>query len=189
MVYKPSSQLKKLIATSKLSSNQVTMAILVAAGLSDADAYYLAGLWQPLLPNANNTMEIERVKKLIYYQNFLTDMRGRMDGIDIFNTSGQKSVVEETEVGSKSVKKVTDEDVMALTKEGQLKMYLSIMNNTKKGSKEWFEASKRIDEIMQFKKEEIQEEEQYTHYYLPLSCKQCALYLNAQKKKSSAGLN
>lgn len=186
MVYKPSPQLKKLIATSKLSSNQVTMAILVAAGLSDADAYYLAGLWQPLLPNANNTMEIERVKKLIYYQNFLTDMRGRMDGVDIFNTSRKKSAEENAQdVSSANVKKVTDEDVLALSKEGQLKMYLSIMNNTKKGSKEWFEASKRIDEIMQFKKEEIQEEEQYTHYYLPLSCKQCALYLNAQKKKAA----
>lgn len=187
MVYKPSQQLKKLIASSKLSSNQVAMAILVAAGVSDADAFYLAGLWQPLLPTPNNTMEIERVKKLVYYQNFLTEIRGKMDGADVF---GKKKEVQanaaetaETPV-PKKIRKVTDEDVLSLSKESQLKGYLSIMNNSAKGSKEWFEASKRIDEIMQLKKEELEEEEQSIHYYLPLSCKQCALYMNAQKRKA-----
>lgn len=178
--------MKKLITSSKMSSNMMTMAILVAAGIPDADAFYLAGLWQPLLPKANNTMEIERVKKLIYYQNFLAEMRGRMDGADVFKTARQNKETDALqEEEPKKVRKVSDEDVSSLSKESQLKSYLSIMHNTKKGSKEWFEASKRIDEIMQLKKEEIAEEEQYTHYYLPLSCKQCALYLNAKKKKAA----
>ena len=48
---------------------------------------------------------------------------------------------------------------------------------------------KRVDVLMRFadlaqmKREEIKEEEQLIHYYLPLTCNNCSLYLASKKKK------
>lgn len=39
-----------------------------------------------------------------------------------------------------------------------------------------------IADITQIKKDEIKEEDTTVHFYLPLSCNNCSLYLAAKKK-------
>ena len=81
---------------------------------------------------------------------------------------------------------LTDEGIdMAteLSKEHQLRELLIAKNKLGIGSPDWLKVKQMIANITQAKKEEIQTEDNTIHYYLPLTCKQCSLYMESTKKK------
>ena len=71
-----------------------------------------------------------------------------------------------------------------LSKEHQLKELLIAKSKLAIGSPDWLKVKQMIADITQAKKEEIQTEDNTIHYYLPLTCYKCSLYLAKTKKKS-----
>lgn len=94
----------------------------------------------------------------------------------------QKAVEKEADF---PVDKVSDEDIASeLSKENQLRKLIAARKkyDGKEGCKEWIDLTKMIADITQIKKDEIKEEDTTVHFYLPLSCNNCSLYLAAKKK-------
>lgn len=84
-----------------------------------------------------------------------------------------------------AVKKDRDEEkelMKGLSKEETLKELLMAKRNYEAGSKEWLDINKQIIEVTQMKKDEVKDEESLIHFFLPLSCNLCPLYLKSQKK-------
>lgn len=81
------------------------------------------------------------------------------------------------------VEGVSDEDIASeLSKENQLRKLIAARKkyDGKEGCKEWIDLTKMIADITQIKKDEIKEDTT-THFYLPISCNNCSLYLAAKK--------
>ena len=50
------------------------------------------------------------------------------------------------------------------------------------GSKEWLDTNKMIADITRMKQEEVKTEDNTVHYFIPLTCHKCSLYINNKKK-------
>lgn len=80
---------------------------------------------------------------------------------------------------------ISEEDIASeLSKENQLRKLIAARKkyDGKEGCKGWIDLTKMIADITQIKKDEIKEEDATVHFYLPLSCNNCSLYLAAKKK-------
>lgn len=75
-----------------------------------------------------------------------------------------------------------DFDISSISKEETLKDLYLAKKKAPRGSKEWLDIQKQIIEVTQMKKDEVKDEDNTIHYYLPLSCHNCELY-NAHQKK------
>lgn len=80
---------------------------------------------------------------------------------------------------------LTDEEVLSkATKEETLKDLLIAKSKMRFGSKEWLDATKLIADLQQMKKEIVEDEDTTIHYYLPLNCRNCELYIKANSKNN-----
>ena len=68
--------------------------------------------------------------------------------------------------------------------EGPLKDLLIAKSKMRFGSKEWLDATKLIADLQQMKKEIVEDEDTTIHYYLPLNCRNCELYIKANSKNN-----
>ena len=71
-----------------------------------------------------------------------------------------------------------------LSKEAQLKELLAAKALHPVGSKEWLDIKKMIADISRVKAENLETEEDFVHFYVPIQCHNCSLY-QAQKAKKS----
>lgn len=150
---------------------------LVLAGWDKEDAYAFSGLWNPTYSNLMNIQDMNRL---------LSDDKGVVEYID--------TKVKETETLKKKAKKaaaeeekdrtaINDLDMTAeLSKDAQLKELLIAKQKHPVGSKEWLDIKKMIADITRVKQDEIKEEDDVVHFYVPIQCHNCSLYM-AQKKK------
>lgn len=87
------------------------------------------------------------------------------------------------EINEKKAAKKEEKDLLlSLSKEETLKELARARNACTVGSKEWLDINKQIIEVNQLKKEEIKTEDTTIHYFLPLQCSSCPLYI-ARKKE------
>jgi hypothetical protein len=70
-----------------------------------------------------------------------------------------------------------------LSKEAQLKELLVAKQKHPVGSKEWLDIKKMIADISRVKQDDLQEEEDVVHFYVPIQCHNCSLYLAQKSKK------
>jgi hypothetical protein len=70
-----------------------------------------------------------------------------------------------------------------LSKEAQLKELLTAKQLHPVGSKEWLDIKKMIADISRVKQDDIQDEEDVVHFYVPLQCHNCSLYMAQKAKK------
>jgi hypothetical protein len=81
------------------------------------------------------------------------------------------------------MKQMTDIDMTAeLSKEAQLKELLTAKQLHPVGSKEWLDIKKMIADISRVKQDDIQDDEDIVHFYVPIQCHNCSLYMKAKSK-------
>ena len=78
---------------------------------------------------------------------------------------------------------ISDINLDEVTKENTLKELVKAKNSFEPGTKEWLDIQKQIIEVTQMKKDEVKEEDKTVHYYLPLRCSDCPLYIENMSKK------
>lgn len=160
----------------KMQIREKAFADLILMGWKDKDAYMASGLYNPAYSVSVNDKEMNKLliedelfKKYIK----ITSARIKRE---------EKKQEDEEQIDPSET--FSDEELSnSLTKEKQLTELLIAKKKHPIGSKEWLDISKLIADITQAKKDEIKEEDTTIHYYLPLSCDMCELYLNSKKYK------
>ena len=157
------SEVKKL----KISEREKAFADLLSLGWVNFDAYVLSGLYNPVYSKESNQREMNT---LIESQDFAAYLK-------LAGKRLRRKEKESEEEATADIDMATE-----LSKEHQLKELLVAKAKYPIGSKEWMEIKKMIADITQAKKDEIQTEDTTIHYYLPLTCNMCELYLKSKKK-------
>ena len=151
---------------------------LIVAGWDKDDAYAFSGLWNNTYSALMNQQDAARL---------LTDNKAVIEYID--------TRIKEIEAAKKKAKKQKEEEVVAppievteadmaaeLSKESQLKELLTAKALHPVGSKEWLDIKKMIAEITRVKQDEMKDEDELVHFYVPIQCHQCKLYEDAKAK-------
>jgi len=159
-----------------ISIKEKAFADLLALGWKDKDAYLISGLYNPVY-----NLEINK-------QNMNALLSADKDFMDYLTSASRKIKRRQKESEKEddiSVDSISEEDIASeLSKENQLRKLIAARKkyDGKEGCKEWIDLTKMIADITQIKKDEIKEEDTTVHFYLPLSCNNCSLYLAAKKK-------
>lgn len=158
----------------KLEEQERAMADLMALGWSAQDAFIALGFNKPMLSDEYNKQQLEIKIADADFNRYLE--------------SKQKSIKRGI---LKQYTESPDEDedkmeVKILTKEEVLQEAVQTALLLPKNDPKRVDVLMKFAELAQMKKEEIKEEDSTIHYYLPLSCKNCSLYLANQKKKGGA---
>lgn len=155
----------------KLDYKSRAMAELMVAGWSAQDAFITLDLNKPHLSDEYNKRQME---SMTTDESFVRYMEQR-----------QKAIKRET------LKQYADTDeeenrpqVKLLSKEEVLQEALQTAMLLPKNDPKRVDVLMRFADLAQMKKEEIKEEDTTIHYYLPLSCSNCSLYMANKKKKS-----
>lgn len=69
-----------------------------------------------------------------------------------------------------------------LSKENMLVDLAKARDKMVAGSKDWLDVNKLIADITRMKQDEVKTEDTTIHFYLPMQCHQCSLYLKHKKK-------
>ena len=150
---------------------------LIVAGWDKDDAYGFSGLWNNTYSVLMNQQDATRL---------LNDNKAIVEYIDskIKETeSAKKKARKEREEVEKSTVEITEADMSnELSKEMQLKELLIAKQKHPVGSKEWLDIKKMIADLTKVKNEDMQDEAELVHFYVPLQCHNCSLYNKANKK-------
>jgi hypothetical protein len=176
---KPSNSLLKECKKNKLKTPMhKVFCDLIVAGWDTDDAYAFSGLWNNTYSVLMNQQDAHRLIK---------DDQNIIDYID--------SRIKEIKAEKKKAKKSEEEAALAaqaeieidmnaeLSKEAQLKELLIAKAKHPVGSKEWLDVKKMIAEITRVKQDEIKDEDDLVHFYVPIQCHNCSLYIKAKGKK------
>lgn len=155
-----SSDVKSKKKKSKLEPEEMVFADLLLLGWQEQDAYILSGLHNPLFNIVNNKDDMERLKKRKEFGQYYEQRKLAIQGL--FGSTGEES------------DHMTDAELaVAMSKDTQLKALFRARDKYVEGTKEWNDVQKMIIDVSQVKKDEIVEEEEKVHYYLPLVCNRC----------------
>ena len=174
---KPSNALLKKCKTNKLKTPMhKAFCDLLLAGWDKEDAYAFSGLWNPTYSTLMNIQDMNHLLK---------EDAGVIEYIE--------SKVKEQEALKKKAKKAVEQaekqelpeiDMAAeLSKEAQLKELLAAKALHPVGSKEWLDIKKMIADISRVKAENLETEEDFVHFYVPLQCHNCSLYMQSKEKQ------
>jgi hypothetical protein len=167
-----SRKFKTECSKAKLDPQVRAMAELMVQGWTPQDAYIAVGFNKPALSDEYNKSQIE---KYITDTDFNVYMESRRKSIKrgILKQYTSESEEEEEEV---KVKLMTKEEILQQALQSALSLPVNDKNRV--------EILMKYADLAQMKKEEIQEEDSTIHYYLPLTCNNCSLYLANKKKKT-----
>lgn len=148
---------------------------LVLAGWSKEDAYAFSGLWNSTYSTLMNIQDMNHL--LREDAGVVSYIDSRVKELENLKRKAQKAVIQSEK------KELTEQDMTTqLSKEAQLKELLTAKQLHPVGSKEWLDIKKMIADISRVKQDDIQDEEDVVHFYVPLQCHNCSLY-QAQKAK------
>lgn len=166
-----SRKFKTECSKAKLDPQVRAMAELMVQGWTPQDAYIAVGFNKPALSDEYNKSQIE---KYITDTDFNVYMESRRKSIKrgILKQYTSESEEEEEEI---KVKLMTKEEILQQALQSALSLPVNDKNRV--------EILMKYADLAQMKKEEIQEEDSTIHYYLPLTCNNCSLYLANKKKK------
>lgn len=143
------------------------MADLMLMGWRDTNAYVAAYGYNINYTDEYNRQQIEQIVSSPQFTKYMERTRRK--------ARRQAENVEEEEE--------EDFDINSVSKEETLKDLYMAKKKATRGSKEWLDINKQIIEVTQMKKDEVKDEDNTVHYYLPLSCYHCSLYLQNKKKQ------
>lgn len=172
---------KKLKSNAKkyhLSIRQKAFVDLVAMGWSEMDAYLVTGLYNMIYNKRVNERDLDKLMSEEFLQVYL----------DLSITKVKKGTLNIDKVGDATWDADTIPDgeldmAAELSKENQLRELLIAKNKLMIGTPDWLKVKQMIADITQAKKDEIKEEDNTIHFYLPLTCHYCELYMNSKKKR------
>lgn len=141
------------------------MADLMAIGYKSADAYVAAFGYQVNLSDDYLKGEMERI---ISKQNFNK----------YFNKSQHR-----IEKRMDKLQAEEEEKIELIDKDQVLKEILASAYKLPKNDPKRTEILMKYADLQQMKKDEVKDEDTTVHYYLPLSCYNCSLYLEGKKEK------
>ncbi len=78
-----------------------------------------------------------------------------------------------------------DDDKAMLESVSKENMLLDLVKARTKmtvGSKDWLDVNKMIADLTRMKQDEVKTEDTTVHFYLPIKCHQCSLYIKNKKK-------
>lgn len=145
------------------TAEEVAFADLIISGYSQEDAYQLIFRATTM----TNTQIRVSARKLVLNDRIVRYM------------SDARVSCQETD-GSDDIDEISLDDA---TKENTLMELLKAKAKAKSGSDEWLKIQDRIINITQMKKDEVKDEDKTTHFFLPLTCNNCALYIESKKKQ------
>lgn len=172
---KPSNALLKEVKKRKLPNPETKVFCdLIVAGWDKEDAYIFSRLWNSTYSPLMNRQDMDKLlSENIFVSSYIDEKMKEV------SAKKKKAAKEE----SKTVIEVTETDIAdELSKETQLTELIRAKKMHPEGSKEWLDIKKMIADITRVKQDEIKDEDDLVHFYLPLQCYNCSLYL-AQKKK------
>lgn len=179
---KPSSALMRECKRMKLPTPMhKVFCELIVAGWDKFDAYGFSGLWNPSYSTLMNQQDAERL---------LTDNKAVIEYIDsrIKEIENAKKRAKKAAIEAEKAEAIQEIDMATeLSKEMQLKELLIAKGKHAVGSKEWLDIKKLIADLSKIKQDELKDEDDFVHFYVPLQCHQCDLYLKEktrQKRKS-----
>lgn len=147
---------------------------LIIAGWEKEDAYAFSGLWNNTYSTIMNIQEMNRVMQEDNISEYIKDKTKQIE---------DKKKKAKKEAAEAEIKMMSDIDMNAeLSKEAQLKELLTAKSLHPVGSKEWLDIKKMIADISRVKQDDIQDEEDVVHFYVPLQCHNCSLYMKAKGK-------
>lgn len=176
---KPTSALLKECKKNKLKTPMhKAFCDLILAGWNKEDAYGFSGLWNPTYSQIMNMQDMNHLlnedKNIIKYITEKTKQQQELE---------TKARQAEENTGHKHTEQLGEIDMTTeLSKETQLKELLLAKQKFPVGSKEWLDVKKMIADISRVKQDDMQDDIEVVHFYVPLQCHDCALY-EAQKKK------
>lgn len=154
-----------------ITAQHRAVADLMIMGWTPNDAYIAVGLYNAAFSDEYNNTQIMQITE---DKRFLEYMQKKEHAI----ARGYKKSVpasigtDEEEKAKTSSFRSKDEVIDALVETvGDLR------------GKEKADVLMKIADLQQMKKEEVIEEDNTVHFYLPISCKICELYLKAKKRK------
>lgn len=168
---KPSNSLLKEVKKRKLPNPETKVFCdLVIAGWDKEDAYIFSNLWNSTYSALMNRQDMDKLLQNQFVSSYIDE---KMKAAE----NKKKKAAKEEKI------EVTEIDVAEeLSKEAQLTELIRAKKMHQEGSKEWLDIKKMIADITRVKQDEIKDEDDLVHFYVPIQCHQCSLYL-AQKKK------
>jgi hypothetical protein len=147
------------------------MALLVAVGMSERDAYYAV-----INKNSQSTEDYDmgQLRRILAdnaYCYLVTDLQKQYKKITKRN---QQEIAEQESIP------ISDG---LMSKEEVARELLKTANSMKPGSKERAEVMMKYADLLQMKKDVVEDEEKLVHFYLPLSCRYCELYIKKEKEQ------
>lgn len=141
------------------------MADLMVMGWRDVNAYVAAYGYNVNYTDQYNKEQIENIVSRTEFQKYMDRAKRKFE-----KQASDDSDEEEF-------------DLSSISKEETLKDLYLAKKNARRGTKEWLDIQKQIIEVTQMKKDEVKDDIETIHYYLPLSCYQCELYVESLKMK------
>lgn len=166
-----SRKFKTECSKAKLDPQVRAMAELMVQGWTPQDAFIAVGFYKPALSDEYNKSQIE---KYITDTDFNVYMESRRKAI-------KRGILKQYAPDSEEEEEV--EKVKLLTKEEVLQEALRSALSLPVNDKNRVEILMKYSDLAQMKKEEIKEEDSTIHYYLPLTCNNCSLYMAAKARK------
>lgn len=156
----------------KLDPQVRAMAELMVQGWSPQDAFIAVGFYKATLSDEYNKQQIE---KHITDPDFNVYMEARRKAIKR-GILKQYEAEPEEDGERMQIKLLSKEEILQEALQSALSLPVNDKNRV--------EILMKYADLAQMKKEEIKEEDTTIHYYLPLTCNNCSLYMANKKKKS-----
>ena len=153
-----------------MSVNELAMSELMAIGWSQTDAYIVAF-------NKGLSKTEEELRKITDDIVAKQQFRKHMEEVNL-------KIKEENIAASKRMTDDGDTFIEQSSKEYTLRQLVAAREAYQPGSSDWLKINQQIIDVTQMKKDEIKEEDNTIHYFLPLRCYQCALFQRENEKKS-----
>jgi hypothetical protein len=149
---------------------------LIVAGWDKNDAYAFSGLWNHTYSTLMNQQDAQRLLEentaiIEYIDTRIKEVKAE-----------KKKAQKEAQALERRGEDVEIDMTSELSKEMQLKELLIAKQKHPVGSKEWLDIKKLIADISKVKQDELKDEEEFVHFYVPIQCHQCKLYEDAKKK-------
>ena len=164
-----SRKFKTECSKAKLDPQVRAMAELMVQGWTPQDAFIAVGFYKPALSDEYNKSQIEK---------YITDT-----DFNVYMESRRKAI--KRGILKTSVSQEEDEEqinIPLLDKESVLKEMIKSAMSLPVNDVNRINILQKYSELQQMKKDEVKEEETLIHYYLPLTCNNCSLYLKSKKK-------
>ena len=165
-----SRKFKTECSKAKLDPQVRAMAELMVQGWTPQDAYIAVGFNKPALSDEYNKQQIEK---------YITD-----SDFNVYMESRRKAI--KRGILKTSVSQEEDDEqinIPLLDKESVLKEMIKSAMSLPVNDVNRINILQKYSELQQMKKDEVKEEETLIHYYLPLTCNNCSLYMAAKAKK------